>query len=354
MGTSGETNIYSGVLNSLNSIISFSAYNTLDLASVSSLTVTGQSSINISSSNINLSGTVNMCNNNINNAGIITSSNIFAGTATIGTPTYFGNNFAFFGNNTLPSSGSEYALLHEFNGTTFLNCSSGRLLRFRQNNIDIFTADSGGIYMNAGMNMNGNNITFGTSGGDIYKINTAFWANGGTAQGYGGSLYLGASNSVYFQVPVGFQNSGTPLDMNNNNITNLSSITSAVTTMTLSNTTNIDINAPTINVGGAVNANCNAISNIGDMSRYMISTEIQQPVIQYAYVSTTGALSGAVTITLPQRYTSVSSYIPFAVVQNDATTTFYVSTITRATFEIGWDGFLGVGDIIFSWNTLGT
>jgi hypothetical protein len=86
----------------------------------------------------------------------------------------------------------------------------------------------------------------------------------------------------------------------------------------------------------------------------MISTEIPQPVIQYAYVSTTGALSGAVTITLPQRYTSVNSYIPFAVVQNDATTTFYVSTITRATFEIGWSGYTGFSDIIFSWNTLGT
>jgi hypothetical protein len=99
--------------------------------------------------------------------------------------------------------------------------------------------------------------------------------------------------------------------------------------------------------------NCNAISNVGAFSRYMISTEIPQPVIQYAYVSTTSALSGAVTITLPQRYTSVSSYIPFAVVQNDATTTLYVSTITRATFEIGWSGYSGVGDIIFSWNTLG-
>jgi hypothetical protein len=63
MGTTGETNIYSGVLNSLNSIISFSAYNTLDLASVSSLTVTGQSSINITSSNLNL----NTSNINITN-----------------------------------------------------------------------------------------------------------------------------------------------------------------------------------------------------------------------------------------------------------------------------------------------
>ena len=117
---------------------------------------------------------------------------------------------------------------------------------------------------------------------------------------------------------------------------------------------NINVYAPTINVGGAVNVNCNAMSNVGAFSRYMISTDLPQPVIQYAYVSTTGAASGTITVTVPQRYTSVNSYIPFAVVQNDLTTTFYVSTITRATFEIGWDGFTGFGDIVFSWNTMGT
>lgn len=69
------------------------------------------------------------------------------------------------------------------------------------------------------INLNGSITTFGASGGDIQQINTAFWANGGTAQGYGGSLYLGASNSVYFQVPVAFQNTGTtPIYMNSNNI----------------------------------------------------------------------------------------------------------------------------------------
>ena len=116
---------------------------------------------------------------------------------------------------------------------------------------------------------------------------------------------------------------------------------------------NIVLNGQT-SANSNLNMNCNAISNVGAFSRYMISTELPQPVIQYAYVSTTGAASGTVTVTLPQRYTSVSSYIPFAVVQNDVTTTFYVSTITRATFEIGWDGYTGFGDIVFSWNTMGT
>jgi hypothetical protein len=92
----------------------------------------------------------------------------------------------------------------------------------------------------------------------------------------------------------------------------------------------------------------------GEFKRKLVTTNITQPILQYEYVSTASAFSGTVTVTLPQRYTSVSSYIPFAVVTNDATTTFYVSTITRATFEIGWSGYTGFSDIVFSWNTMGT
>ena len=90
---------------------------------------------------------------------------------------------------------------------------------------NISLSASGSVKMESGyLDMNSHNITFGGSGGDVQQINTAFWANGGTAQGYGGSLYLGASNSVYFQVPVGFQNTSTPLDMNTNNINNVNDI----------------------------------------------------------------------------------------------------------------------------------
>jgi hypothetical protein len=142
------------------------------------------------------------------------------------------------------------------------------------------------------------------------------------------------------------------LDMANYNINNLTSITSAVTTMTLSNTSNIAINAPNISIGGAVNANCNAISNVGDFSRYMISTELLQPVIQYGQVSSSGS-SGTVTVTIPQRYTSVSSYLPFAVMGDAPAAEIYVCNITRATFEIGWQNG-GGGTQIFNWHTMGT
>ena len=50
----GTVDIQTVELNSLNNFIELTAYNTLDLLSLSSLTVTGQSSINLTSSNINL------------------------------------------------------------------------------------------------------------------------------------------------------------------------------------------------------------------------------------------------------------------------------------------------------------
>jgi len=377
IGDSQDTSISLGSVLQVDGNMSlfYTSYTTID--SGSNAYIRGQTNLSLQSlSSINigapvlvvaapttLSGSLNMSNNNINNAGIITSSNIFAGTAAIGTPTYFGNNFAYFGHNTLPSSGSEYALLQEFNGTTFLNCSSGRLLRFRQNNVDIFTADSGGIYMNANLNMCNNNIN------NLYQLNFSNGANIDAA--YGDQLNFNASNS-YFLGNLRFYGSNRTLDIADNQIYACRYIygassgflnINAVYGMTIENNQganillnsngSIGITASNISVSGSVNANCNAISNVGTFSRYLISTELPQPVIQYAYVSTTGALTGTITVTLPQRYTSVNSYIPFAVVQNDATTTFYVSTITRATFEIGWSGYTGFGDIIFSWNCLG-
>ena len=205
---------------------------------------------------------------------------------------------------------------------------------------------------------------------NIYQLNFSNSANIDGA--YGNQLNFNASNS-YFLGDLRFYGSGRTLDIADNQIyacryiygsssgnLSLNAVYDVViennqgANISLNSNGSIGITASNISIGGAVNANCNAMSNVGAFSRYMISTELPQPVIQYAYVSTGSAFSGTMTITLPQRYTSVNSYIPFAVVQNDATTTFYVSTITRATFEIGWSGYLGFGDIIFSWNTLGT
>jgi len=142
------------------------------------------------------------------------------------------------------------------------------------------------------------------------------------------------------------------LDMANYSITNLSSITSAVPVMTLSNTSNIDINAPNISIGGSVNVNCNAMSNVGQFKRFMISTDILQPIIQYGQETSSGS-SGTVTVTLPQRYTSVTSYVPFACMGDAPAAEIYVTNLTRATFEIGWQNG-GGGTQLLNWHTMGT
>ena len=360
-GGAGGTLIETNYFNSLNSLISFSAYNTFDLLSISSLTVTGQSSINVTSSNITLDAPkVKLDVDDVNIYSFGSQSFRFVKEdpynylQTVSRPmiiTGLGGAdtaFVFDGTGSNKSFRTLDMCNNDINNVSTIKAPSGATLRLQNNGGSGFfqLENAGNIYMVAN---NG-----ATNGG--MDSGLIFWAGQNIT-----SKVFGATSAHTFEVYDGsavLQNSviinSNGLNMCNAAINNLSSITSAVATMTLSNTSNIAINAPTINVGGAVNANCNAISNVGDFSRYLISTELPQPVIQYAYVSTAGATSGTVTITLPQRYTTVDSYIPFAVVQNDTATTFYVSTVTRATFEIGWDGYLGIGDIIFSWNTLGT
>ena len=168
------------------------------------------------------------------------------------------------------------------------------------------------------------------------------------------NIYSQEFNTLNTNIGFTAYNTISLLATSNTSITGQSSISITSSNIELGADNNINIVTPTINIGGSVNTNCNAISNVGQFNRFLISTDLSQPVIQYEYVSTAAAFSGTVTVTLPQRYTSVSSYIPFANITNDATTTLYVNVITRATFEIGWSGYTGFSDIVFSWNTMGT
>ena len=86
-----------------------------------------------------------LSNTNISNAGTITSSNVYAATAVIGTPSAYGNSFAYFGNNSLASNGGEYALLQANNGTTYLNCKVNETIRFRNGNYDIMVLSASNL-----------------------------------------------------------------------------------------------------------------------------------------------------------------------------------------------------------------
>ena len=147
---------------------------------------------------------LDMCNNNIINTGTITSSNVYAGAAVIGTPSAFGSNFAYFGHKSLAANGTEYALIQSDGGETLLNCKAGSIMRFRQNNVDIFVADAAHIDM---CNHYINNIT------SLYLSNGAYIDGA-----YSNQLNFNASNSYFIG---NLRLYGTSLlDMANNNIYN--------------------------------------------------------------------------------------------------------------------------------------
>lgn len=91
---------------------------------------------------------------------------------------------------------------------------------------------------------------------------------------------------------------------------------------------------------------------VSSFTQTLIGNPILQPKIQYGYVSTSGA-SGTVTVTLPQRYTTQQSYIPFVQMLDSPAAQTFASSITRASFILGWQGG-GGGSQLFGWNTMGT
>jgi len=180
-----------------------------------------------------------------------------------GVPNVPGENYIYALNGTVVDNGLYTdTIYNKFGGDLNLNGRTCNVSITASNSGRSITLTSPTVSVFGLLNMNGNNITFGATGGDISQINTAFWANGGTAQGYGGSLYLGASNSVYFQVPARFQNAGTPLDMNSNTICN-ASIVQASSNLTLSSATGGNIvlsNIGFLNMSGFSISNVNTVA----------------------------------------------------------------------------------------------
>jgi hypothetical protein len=168
---------------------------------------------------------LDMCNNNISNAGTITSSNVYAGAAVIGTPSAFGSNFAYFGHKSLAANGTEYALIQSDGGETLLNCKSGSIMRFRQNNTDIFVADATHIEM---CNHSITGLSNLYSAGDF----NIFAPSG---------LGIGLNNNTYFNNfalgDVGgiTMTSGGIINLNSGYLNNVSSITSKTVIATKGN-----------------------------------------------------------------------------------------------------------------------
>ena len=135
------------------------------------------------------------------------------------------------------------------------------------------------------------------------------------------------------------------LNLNDLSISNLSSIT-ASGELSITATTDIKTSAT---------STINTVSETvftGGISRQLIGDLIPQPILQYGQVSSSGS-SGSVVVQMPTRYTAVNTYLPFAVMSDAPAAEIYVSTLTRATFQIGWQNG-GGGNQLFNWHTMGT
>jgi hypothetical protein len=179
--------------------------------------------------------------------------------------------------------------------------------------------------LNVGMGISTTNI-------NLSSINGAAYVPGGG----GGSSWVSTATS--------------DLNMSGYNISNLSSITAAGD-LSISATTNLKTSAvSTINTVAQTVFTGNA--TVSSFTQTLIGNPILQPKIQYGYVSSTGA-SGTITVTIPQRYTTQASYVPFACMVDDPPAQINVSSITRGSFIIGWTSG-GSGNQTFAWHTMGT
>jgi hypothetical protein len=240
------------------------------------------------------------------------------------------------------------------NNDIYLTTGTGRDININGGRtVSINAAQPGGSFgiytstINAGTlgDMNFNcGLNYSVTGGGASQYITI--QNAGTSIQFAGpNIYVGtATGGFNFNIPVAI-GSAYSLNMQGAPISNVSSIDAA---------SNLNITA-TQNILTSAISTINTVQNTyfsESISRRLDGVGVLQPIIQYGQVSSSGS-SGSVTVTLPQRYTSVTSYLPFACMADAPAAELYVSTTSRDTFEIGWQNG-GGGAQLFNWNTMGT
>jgi len=184
--------------------------------------------------------------------------------------------------------------------------------------------DNTKVEMYKPVDMNGNNIS--SDSNTVFSIGTNISvSNNITFSNYGGTL--GDIKVKSYNIEIGDNQNGT--------ISIASGGGGYITTVAQST---INTVSETVFTGG--------------ISRTLIGDLIPQPILQYGQVSSSGS-SGSVVVQMPTRYTAVNTYLPFACMADYPAAEIYVSTLTRATFEIGWQNG-GGGNQLFNWHTMGT
>jgi hypothetical protein len=135
------------------------------------------------------------------------------------------------------------------------------------------------------------------------------------------------------------------LDMEDNFILNVSTITASGE---LSISANNDILTSSVST-------INTVQNTyfsGGVSRRLDGQGVLQPVIQYGEFASSGG-SGNTTVTLPAAYTAVNTFVAFACMEDRSPARVSVVKTDTSNIEVYWSG-AGGGSHTIVWQTLGT
>ena len=185
---------------------------------------------------------------------------VTAGSALIGTPSAYGDTWAYFGHKTLAINGTEYALLSENIGNTLLNAKSGGVVSIRNGNADIMTLNNTTATMYKPLDMNNCNIN---------NVLNQYFTYGGSIQaqlgGTGGQQ--GILNINYPAAGTGHTNDGITYiwggSASGNRYINLDSTNIGITVPLGAG--NLWLNANTIIVG-SLNMYSNSICNVSNIT----------------------------------------------------------------------------------------
>jgi hypothetical protein len=99
--------------------------------------------------------------------------------------------------------------------------------------------------------------------------------------------------------------------------------------------------------------NSHNIRNVGELTRNLGSAVVAQPVIQHGTDGTGSGPSGSVTVTIPNAYTSKTTYTVQVTMRDAPAAQLYATPISGNTFTIGWTS-AGTGTQNIMWVTFGT
>ena len=306
---------------------------------------------------------VNFSNYNLTNCGDITGFGAGSAIFNILGVTGVGTGMTLSNVNNVYGVASGVALTNVSNisassgGLAISNCTSLVGSNMVVNNVSSISMASGGnVNMSGGTisnvsNLLGSNLTISTSG----NLNLTSSTGGGkisanvdlNMNGYviSNVAAINSLTGLALNSPAGVTISST-LSMATNPITNCPSISS------LSNLALTPAAGSLVNINGPVNMGSNNMSNLFGLTRILSGTGVAQPVLQYGTTTGTGS-SGTVIVNIPTAYTSSTSYVAFAVMQDSQDSKIAVLRNSASQITIAWSQG-GGGTHTLAWNTMGT